>query len=322
MSTAIVGGPPPSWLASIGSTASVRIRPGPQWPVGLCTVALLGWGVPVVLGGSAGLRVGWVVLAAVAGIGALALALRGSPLVGLVPLALGGLAWGLATGDQTPASAGDIPGLARLVGWNLAYAVPLLLAYVAAVWVDARWHLYRKVRSGVLGRRWWLPPERAQAPDGVSRQWLGLLEAIPSARFVVVSAESTLVVAGRRVAVVRSVVWPAGQYTIAGDDALKRNRRAYALGGEDLAGLATDARIWSERLEASRAQCRGYLVVHPKSERPIDDIELDLPPQVRAGVLAADELVEVIGAFLASEAHWLDAPVLQRLDEGLHLFGG
>ncbi|GEM_PF-6005278 len=315
MSAVRVGSlPAPSWLASISSTASVRVRPGPTVPAALCAGTVLLWGVCAVLGWAGGLRAGWVVLAGCAGVGALALALRGAPFVGLAPLALAGLSWGMATGNQVPASAGDVLGDARLLGWNLGFAASLLLAYVAAVWVDARWHAYRRVRTAVQERRWW-----GRTPGERERQ-LGLLEVIPSVRFVMAPDDTCLALAGTRVAVLRSAQWPSGTYEIANTEGVLRNGRPYAPGSDDVSAVAADLTAWSEWLGDTGAQCRGFVVVHPASARARDEVRLDVPAQGRIRVLPAEDLVEDIGGFLAGDPYGVDLVVMRQVDARLGLF--
>lgn len=318
--------PPPSWLASISSTALVRVRPGPLVPVAAAVLTGLVWGSVAVVGLTR-LSPVWVLLAVAAGVGALLLALRGNPAVALVPVLLAGVLWGLATGGLVPASPGDVLGDLRLLGWNVVFAVPLLSAYVAAVWVDARWQAYTRVRDAAATRRWW------GADGGEPDRQLGLLEAIPAARFVLAADGTALVLAGRRVAVVRSATWPPGEYSLDGDE-VRRDGRAFGPGSDDVASVRDDVAAWTGRLGATGVRCRGYVLVRAASDRPVDEVLIEEEPQpwrdgarpagagAPAGVrlVPEREFVEVVGGFLAVDPYRLDVEVLRALDGQLRLF--
>jgi hypothetical protein len=303
-------GRPPSWLAAIRPDATARVRPAPVLPAAVLAATGLGWGL-VVVAGARWLSGWWVVLAALAGIGGLALAARGKPLVALVPVVLAGVAWGMATGDR--ATSGDLlPEFSALVGWNLAFAVLLLVAYGAAVWVDARRYEYDRVRGAAWGTRWVDRAPGEPEPVGDVERELSLLEAIPSARFVALPDGGYLVVAGRRLVVVRMTVWPAGEYTLAGVE-VSRDGRQYAPGTDDVEGVAADVRTWAERVDGAGAQSRGFLVVHPASARPSDEVLLDQAPQATVTAVRAEDFVETVGGFLAAEPLRLDVAVLTQI---------
>jgi len=303
-------GRPPSWLAAIRPDATARVRPAPVLPTAVLAATGVGWGL-VVVAGVVWLSVWWVVLAALAGTGGLALAVRGKPLVGLAPVVLAGVAWGMATGDH--AMGGDLlPEFSTLVGWNLLFAVLLLVAYGAAVWVDARRYDYDRVRRAARATRWVDRTPDDPGPAGEAERDLGLLEAIPSARFVALPDGGCLAVAGRRLAVVRMTVWPAGEYTIAGIE-VSRDGRQYALGSDDVEGVAADVRTWADRVDGVGAQSRGFLVVHPASARPSDEVLLDQAPQATVTAVRAEDFVETVGGFLAAEPLRLDVGVLAHI---------
>jgi hypothetical protein len=288
------------------------VRPSPLVPLVLTGVAGAGWLTAIGLGFAA-LRPWWVLLALLAGLGGLALALRGAPFVGLMPVVVGAVAWGFALASHAPASALDVPGGLGLVGWNLAYAVPLLVAYGLAVWTDARRLGWARVRAGAGERRWW-------GVEGAEQErHLGLLEAVPAARFAALGDGSWLVVAGRRVALVRAVVWPGGAYAVDGGGEVLRDGRRYVHGCDELAELAAGLRDWSSLLRETGAECRGFAVVYPG--RPGDDVSVRAAGGRPVRVIPAGELVEAVGGQLAEEAYRLDVPVLLALDARLGLFG-
>ena len=104
-------------------------------------------------------------------------------------------------------------------------------------------------------------------------------------------------------------VWPAGQYTVAGIE-VSRDGRLYAPGCDDVEALAAGVRVWAERVDRAGAQSRGFLVVHPASSRPSDEVLLDVPPQATVTAVPAEEFVETVGGFLAAEPLRLDVGVL------------
>jgi hypothetical protein len=301
----------PSWLAAVSAGGAAQVRPGPRAAAACALAAGTGWLAAIVLG-FVELRPLWVALALVAGLAALAAGVRGFPLAGLLPVVLGVVAWGFATGDQVPGAATDVPGDLRLLGWALAYAAPLLVAYVSAVTVDARNAGIARVGAATARGRWWGGDLGGERPA-----LLRELEAIPSAQFVVVPDDSLpyLVVAGRRVALVQSTVWPRGRYALAADGEVLRDGRTYAQGGEDVAEMAADVRAWAERLDG--AECRGFVVLQ-EIGGPDDLAVAGGHDTVR--VVRSDGFAEVVGGYLSADAHRIDVGVMERLDESLSLF--
>jgi hypothetical protein len=239
----------------------------------------------------------------------------------------------MASAGFTPLGFTDWVGVAWLLGWNVAYAAPLLGAFLASVWVDARWLRYRRVRGAMLARNWWGAPgvedsAAAQTPLGLQalapERQLSLLEVIPSARFVVARDGVCLVIAGRRAAVVRSTVWAKGQYTQTPAELL-RNGLPFADGAAELDTVADDVRNWSKALATAGADCRGFLVVHPASLRATDRLTLDAPTvagDAPVRLVHGADFVEVVGAHLAAEPHRIDVDVMQALDARLGIFAG
>lgn len=307
------GTPDRSRLSAVAARGPARVEPGPRggWAVALAAGVV--WLVAVVLGFVV-LRPPWVALALLAGVAAVAAGVRGFPLAGLVPLVLGVLAWGLAAGGQVPDTATDVPADFRLLGWVLAYSAPLLVAYVAVVIADARKAAVERVTAATALGRWWGGASADQVPD-----LLRELEAIPSAQFVVVPDDGLphLVVAGRRVALVQSAIWPPGRYLLATNGDVLRDGRPYAPAGDEIAEMAADVRAWAERLEG--AECCGFVVVQDLggyAERvTVGDGAHDWVQIVRS-----DEFAEVVGGYLAVESHRIDVDVMERLDESLRLF--
>jgi hypothetical protein len=259
----------------------------------------------------------WGLLSLAAGAGALALGLRGRSVIGLAPVLVGAAAWGMATGGQAPASFSDLLAVLRLIGWNVLYAVPLLIAYGLATGTQADLWARGRVRTALGERRWW---GAADVPDAEPR--ITAMEAVPAARFFQLTGGSCphLVTAGRQVALVRSTVWPRGAYTVTQAGEVHRNGRTFAHGREDLNGVIVDARTWSERLESVATTVVGFLVVHPASDRPGDRVELDIPQTGGVRVINAEEFVAVVGDFLGAEPYRLDVALAERLGEHLPVF--
>jgi hypothetical protein len=249
----------------------------------------------------------WAGLAALGGVGALALAWRGFPLVGIAALIAAVACWGFVSRGFLPESAGDLMGVAKLIVGNLAFVVPLVVAVVAASWVDGRRTAHAAIRAGTTQR--WYGVNR-----GESEPQLPALEDIPAARFFALPEGrcSHLVVAGRRVAVVGATVWPRGEYTVGGNEIL-RNGRPFVPGTDDVDGTVDDLRTWRGRLSAARPVCEAFLVVHPSSERMSDTVRVSVPELDGVHVLSADEFVEVAGSFLAAEATSIDVDVMELL---------
>ncbi|HYU83408.1 MAG TPA: hypothetical protein VEK80_01270, partial [Kribbellaceae bacterium] len=205
----------------------------------------------------------------------------------------------------------DILGDLRLFGWNLAFAAPLLLAYLGALRVDARRSAQAQVRSLADEQRWW-GGERDHDPR------FGVLEAIPSTRFFAIPGKicTHLVVAGRQVALVGTTVWPRGAYTNDQADML-RNGRFFGPGTDDVAALMVDARTWVKRLAEAPVTCRAYLVVNPASDRSTDEIRLALPTTELTELVHADRFGEVVGEFLMHDPYRIDVQVIQLLMDKL-----
>lgn len=297
---------PPSWLAGIRGPA-VRLRPGPVLP--LVAFAAAAVTVLTVTGfGAARLDAPWSVLAGLAGLGGLALVLRGFPLPAVPVLLLAMACWGFVSRSLVPGSLGDPGGLARLVAGNLAFAVPLVAGFLAGGWADGR----RAARAAVddrLGDQRWFGVNR-----GEPEPQLPGLEQIPSTRFFALptGACSHLVVAGRRVALVGTTVWPRGEYSVATNE-IVRNGRSFTPGTDDVDGVVDDLRSWMARLGPVGVSGRAFLVVHPASERLTDTVRIGVPLLEGVQVVAADEFLEVAGGFLAAEPHTVDVEVMAAL---------
>ncbi|MCW2640528.1 MAG: molecular chaperone DnaJ, partial [Dactylosporangium sp.] len=307
---------PPAWHTLIGSSRRERVRPGIAQPVTLTVLVALGW-LAAVSYGVFRLDLLWSLGAMAGGAVALALGLRGRSVIGLVPVLLGAAAWGMATGGQVPASPSDLTGDLRLVGWNTLYAVPLLITYGLVTWLDAAGSARDRVR-GVLGDRRWFGA--ADVPDAEPR--IADLEAVPSTRFFQLPSGSYphLVTAGRRVALIRSTVWPRGAYTVTETGEVHRNGRVFAHGSEDFSRAVADVRTWAERLDSVTSAVAGFLVIQPASGRPGDKVDIDIPQTGGVRVINAEEFVAVAGDFLATEQYRLDIALTERLGEHLPIF--
>jgi hypothetical protein len=307
---------PPASKPSRRSNRGERVRPGIALPAVFTVFAALGW-IAVVAYGVFRLDVLWSLVALVAGGGALALGLRGRSIVGLVPVLAGAAAWGMATVGQAPASPTDIVGDLRLVVWNALYAAPLLVAFGFATWLDATGSARDRVRAVLADRRWWGGPD---APDAEPR--VAELEDIPSARFFQLTTGSCphLITAGRRVALIRSTVWPRGAYTATAAGEVHRDGRHFIPGAGDLSGVVADVRTWIERLEPETATVAGFLVVHPASGRPGDRVEIDIPQTGGVQVVTAEEFLAAADGFLTAEPYRLDVALTERLGEHLPIF--
>jgi hypothetical protein len=259
----------------------------------------------------------WGLAALAAGVGALALGLRGRAVIGLLPVLVGAVAWGLATGGQVPASHSGLAGLARLVGWNVLYAVPLLITYQLAAGLESAVSARDRVRAALSGRRWWGAVDVPDAEPNITA-----LEAVPAARFFQLDGGPCphLVTAGRRAALIRSTVWPRGAYTATAAGEAQRNGRAFLPGREDLNGMVVVVRTWAERLQPAARDVAGFLVVHPASGRTGDRVELDIPETGGVRLVNAEEFAVVVGEFLAAEPYRLDVPLAERLDRHLAVF--
>jgi hypothetical protein len=308
--------PPPAWRKLIRSGRQARVRPGIVRPVALTVLAGLVW-LAVVGYGVLRLDLMWSVAALVVGAAGLALALRGRSVIGLLPVLLGAGAWGMATGSKVPDSFSNLQGDLKLVAWNVVYAVPLLIAYGFATWVDGSRYARDRV-SAVLGDRRWFGA--ADVPD--AEPGIAVMETVPSARFFQLAGGSSphMVTAGRRVALVRSTVWPPGEYTVTDVGEVHRNGRIYANGSDDLNGMLADMRTWAERLESVAPHGMGFLVVHPASARSGDKVDIDIPETRGIQVIPANQFVPVVGEYLAGEPYRIDVALTERLGEYLPIF--
>jgi hypothetical protein len=308
--------PPPAWRKLIRSGRQPKVRPGIVRPVALTVLASIVW-LAVVAYGVLKLDPLWSAAAVVVGAGGLALALRGRSVIGLLPVLLGAGAWGMATGDKVPDSFSNISGDLWLVAWNVVYAVPLLIAYGFATWVDSSRYARDRV-AAVLGDRRWFG--NADVPD--AEPGIAVMETVPSARFFQLAGGSSphMVTAGRRVALIRSTVWPRGEYTATDVGEVHRNGRIYANGSDDLNGMLADMRTWAERLESVAPHGMGFLVVHPASGRPGDKVDIDIPETRGIQVISADQFVPVVGEYLAGEPYRIDVALTERLGEYLPIF--
>lgn len=299
---------PPSWLAGIGPPR-VALRPGHVLPLVVCGLAGVLW-VAVVGYGAIRLDAVWSGLAGLLGLGGLALLLRGLP-VPAAPVLLAAVAcWAFVARGWVPDSAADLAGMARLIAGNLAFAAPLLLAGFAAVWADGRRSASATVADGLGGRRWFGVNQGDPEPQ------LPALEQVPSALFFALADGqcSHLVVAGRRAALVATTVWPRGEYGVEGVRVV-RNGRPYGPGTDEVDGAVDDVRRWQRRLAPVGVTCRAFLTVHPASGRLADTIHVELPLVERVQVLAADQFVETVGAFLAADAQEIAVDVLMELSD-------
>lgn len=297
---------PPSWLAGIGPPRVV-MRPGTVLPLVVFGLATALW-VVVVVYGAVRLDAAWSGLAGVLGLAALALLMRGLPLVALPAVLAAVACWAYVSRGWVPDSAGDLLGVGRLIAGNVAFAVPLVLGCVAAVWADVRRSSRAAVVEGLGGRRWFGVNRGDPEPQ------LPALEQVPSALFFALPEGqcSHLVVAGRRAALVATTVWPRGEYGVDGNRVV-RNGRAYTPGTDEVDGTVDDVRKWQGSLAPVGATLRAFLVVHPASGRLTDTIHVDLPPVEGVHVVAADSFVETVGGFLAADAQVIDVDVIGEL---------
>jgi hypothetical protein len=307
---------PTPWQRLTGSGRRERVLPGIARPVALMAAPALGW-LAVMTYGMVRFDLLWGLAALAAGVGALALGLRGRAVIGLLPVLVGAVAWGLATGGQVPASHSGLAGLARLVGWNVLYAVPLLITYQLAAGLESAVSARDRVRAALSGRRWWGAVDVPDAEPNITA-----LEAVPAARFFQLDGGPCphLVTAGRRAALIRSTVWPRGAYTATAAGEAQRNGRAFLPGREDLNGMVVVVRTWAERLQPAARDVAGFLVVHPASGRTGDRVELDIPETGGVRLVNAEEFAVVVGEFLAAEPYRLDVPLAERLDRHLAVF--
>jgi hypothetical protein len=279
------------------------VRPGPALPIAATAVAAAGW-LAAVGYGALHFHLLWCLAALAGGAAAVALAARGFPLVAVAPLLAAVLAWGLATRELVPQRATDLAGDARLFGWNLAFAAPLLLAVAAAGWWDARRSAAAAARVAATQRR------HAAAPAVEHEPLLAALEEIPATCFFAAQGVRARygVAAGRRIALVATTVWPRGEYTADGADVL-RNGRFFGPGTDDLVAAAADVAAWQTRSRRAGATCRGFLVV----DAPGGGADLALPAMGELQVVAAEEFAEVVGGWLAAEAYRLEVAVVELL---------
>jgi hypothetical protein len=308
--------PPPTWRKLLRSGRRARVRPGIFRPVAVTALVVVGW-LAVVAYGALRVDLWWSLAALAAGVAGLALGMRGRSILGLIPVLAGAAAWGMATGDKVPASFSDIAGDVKLVGWNVAYAVPLLIAYGCSTWIDASRYARDRVWAALGERRWFGVADLPDAEPGMA-----VMETVPSARFFQLPSGSCphLVTAGRRVALVRATVWPRGEYTVTEVGEVHRNGRIYANGSDDLNGVVADLRGWAERLDSVAPEGLGFLVVHPASGRPDDRVVINVPETRGVRVIPADEFVPGMGEFLAREPYRLDVALTERLGEHLPIF--
>jgi hypothetical protein len=279
--------------------------------VAVAVAAALAW-TAVVGFGVVQLSASWSVLAGIAGLIALGLAIRGYPLVGIAGLLAAVACWGFVTRPVVPASFSDVVGVLRLVGENLAFAGPLLIAFLAAMWVDGRRAAVAAVRAALAQR--WVGINR-----GDPEPQLPALEEIPAARFYALPDGrrcSHAVAAGKRVALVGSTVWPRGQYTLRRHE-IQRNERSYVPGTGDVDAVFEDLRAWTARLASANATCQAFLVVHPASERLTDAVRIELPQLDGVHVLPAEKFAEDVGAFLAVQPNRIDIALTELLLKAL-----
>ena len=297
---------PPSWLGAVKSPRVVA-RPGPVLPFVVFGAAALAW-VVVVGYGAVRVDAAWSLLAALLGLGGLALVVRGFPLPAVPALLASVACWAFVARSWVPDSGGDLGGLATLVTGNLAFAVPMVLGYLAAIWADGRRAALAAVTAGLGGRRWF------GVNVGDPEPQLPALEQVPSTRFFALPKGpcSHLVVAGRRAALVGTTVWPRGEYGVDGNEVV-RNGRPFAPGTDEVDGTVDDLRRWARRLAPVGATCRAFLTVHPASGRLTDTVRVNLPAVEGVQVVAADEFVETVGAFLAADANTISVDVMGEL---------
>src|SRR5690242_426554 len=249
--------PRSSWRGRVKSDRRVVIRPSGLLVGALLVlaavicVAVVGYGVVT-------LSPFWSICAGLAGAAVLAVTLRGFPLLGVIPVFLAAVLWGLATRPWLPE---DFLGVFKFIGGNLAFDVPLVGAYLAAIATDSRRLSRIAVDEAVSGRRWWV--EGTDRPSGPPP--LREMEAIPATRFFVLDQGpcSHLVVAGRQVALLMSATWKPGAITMTPDGQVLRSGQPYAQGTDDIDALAAEVQLWLERLDGTGARIRGFLVVAP-----------------------------------------------------------
>lgn len=107
------------------------------------------------------------------------------------------------------------------------------------------------------------------------------------------------VVAGRRVALIYSVLWPPGHYANAGTSeqpSIRRNGSGFPVAfPDDYPHFLGQVAQWRSALP--EAEVRGFVVVHPSPPGPVT---VDLPGYP-ATVLLAEHAVEVVGEWLAGD---------------------
>jgi len=112
-------------------------------------------------------------------------------------------------------------------------------------------------------------------------------------------------VCGRRVALIATVMWPAGRYTLDKYWALLRDGRPFGSGR-----LCFDdaVRTWAEILPNTHVE--GFIVVHASTP---GRLELAIDGQISLVCVGATRAHEVIGAWLVAEAGLVDRNVLAKL---------
>ena len=301
-----------SWRSRVKATRRVSIRPGAAVPAARLVLTVLAC-LAVVGYGATRIDLTWSLLAGVAVAGVVLLTLRGFPVLAILPLLVGGVAWGLALRAWLPPSWGDIPELLRFAGGILAYVVPLLGTYFAAIALDSRHVARAAIDEAVSGRRRW--GERDERLPQLAE-----LEILPAARFFARStfgeppgACSDIVASGRRVALFLPTVWPQGQFTVDASGQVMRGGRPFAPGSGDLGNLAAEIRVWQEQLAGTGAAVRGYLVVTPSRGDVADRLVIAAEPGEQFQLVHAQEVVDAAGAWLAAEPYRVDLAVMGRL---------
>jgi hypothetical protein len=304
----------PAWRAKVKSNRRVSVRPTAAGIGFLYILAILvcfavaGYGT---VNGSAF----WSILTVLAGAAVLVVTLRGFPLLAIVPLVLAAVLWGLAMRAWPPHG---FFGVLTFIGGNLAFDVPLVGAYLAAIAFDSRRLSRAAVDEAVSGRRWWGefagdPFAEGGRPEQPGQ--LAELEAIPAARFFVLSQGpcSHLVAAGRRVALIMPTDWGQGTFSLDASGQVMRSGRPFAHGSDQLDALAAEVDTWRERLLGTPAVVRAFLIVSPSAADRGGALVLNIAPGEHLELLPAPEFGAIVGGWLAAQPYRIDIPVIERL---------
>jgi hypothetical protein len=295
-----------SWTGAVRSDR-ITVRPGVVAPL-VAYGAAVGWCVLLAVISAVRHEWLWATPAGIAAVGGLVLAYRGFPLFGSAAVLMAMACWAFVTRSFVPGSPRDLAGLVNLAAGNLALAGPLVYGFAAAICVDGRRAGRVAVTEALADRRWFGVNRGEPEPQ------LPALEQLPAARFFALAQGrcAHLVVAGRRVALVASTVWPRGEYAVE-ESTITRNGHAYGPGTDDVDRIVDDLRYWRRRLRPTGATCAAFLVVHPANGRINERVRIWTRPVGGVHVLTAPDFAETAGGFLVPEANRLNVVVLDEL---------